>query len=129
MGPCDESLALDGLQPFSLCHGETPMILKPVRGVGSGRSGGLSVSQFVSFQVRWAAMASGKTAFSVFQQPGGRGQTVGTVFCLSLLSLNGQRSPSQSSSVSVWGNGAAKTLARGSPSSPHAIPAPVRPTR
>ena len=39
VGTCDESLALDGPQPFSLCHGETPMILKPGRGVGVDGAG------------------------------------------------------------------------------------------
>lgn len=78
-------------------------------------------------------MASGKTALSVFQQPGGQGRAVGTegtVFCPSLLSPNGQRSPSQSSSVSLWGNGAVQTLVRSSLSWPRAIPRsdPVRPT-
>ena len=52
-GACDESLALDGPQPFSLCHGETPMILAAPHatraGSWSGRSGGLSLSPFVPF--------------------------------------------------------------------------------
>lgn len=67
-------------------------------------------------------MASGKTAFSVFQQPGRRGRAAGRV--PAPLSLNSQRSPSPSSSVSVWSNRAAKTSVSGSLSSPRAIPAP-----
>ena len=39
VGACDESLVLGGPQPFSLCRGETPMILKPGRGVGVDGAG------------------------------------------------------------------------------------------
>lgn len=122
MGTCDESLALDGPQPFSLCHGETPHDSEAKVGSWEWTERGPECESVWTFQVRWAAVASGKTAFSVFQQPGRRGRAAGRVPVP--LSLNSQRSPSPSSSVSVWSNRAAKTSVSGSLSSPRAIPAP-----